>query len=94
MLDIIDDLNNSNLYAESFLVSFGIINMFPSIDNKMGVNSVIKLLDERECKDPPTQCVIEALELCLNCNNSVFNKTNYIQKKWLSQRASYIVFIL
>ena len=43
--------------------------MFPSIDNKMGVNSVIKLLDERECKDPPTQCVIEALELFLNCNN-------------------------
>ena len=79
MLDIIDDLNNSNLYAESFLVSFGIINMFPSIDNKMGVNSVIKLLDERVCKDPPTKCVIEALELCLNCNNSVFNKTNYIQ---------------
>ena len=31
------------------------------------------------CKDPPTQCVIEALELCLCCNNSVFNNTNYIQ---------------
>ena len=67
------------IYMLNHELSFGIINMFPSIDNKMGANSVIKLLDERVCKDPPTQCVIEALELCLNCNNSVFNKTNYIQ---------------
>ena len=79
MLDIIDDLSNLNLYLESVLVSFYIMNMFPSIDSKMGVNSVIKFLNERACKDPPTQCVIEALELCLNCNNSVFNNTNSIQ---------------
>ena len=78
MLDIIDDLNNLNLHPESVLVSFDIINMFPSIDNKMEINSV-KFLDERTCKDPPTKCVIEALELCLSCNNSVFNNTNYIQ---------------
>ena len=53
--------------------------MFRSIDNKMGINSVKKFLDERVYKDPPTQCVIEALELCLSCNKSVFNNTNYIQ---------------
>ena len=79
MLDIIDDLNSSSLYPESVLVSFDIINMFPSIDNKMGINSVIKFLDERSCKDPPTQCVIDALELCLNYIISVFNNTNHIQ---------------
>ena len=50
--------------------------MFPSIDNKMGINSVKKFLNERTCKDPPTQCVIEAPELCLSCNNSVFNNNN------------------
>ena len=65
MLDIIDDFNNSNLYPESVLVSFDTINMFPSIDNKMGINSVKKSLDERACKYPPTRCVIDALELCL-----------------------------
>ena len=79
MLDIIDDLNNLNLHPESVLVSFDIINVFPSIDNKMGINSVKKVLDESACKDPPTQCVIEALGLCLSCNNSEFNNTNYIQ---------------
>ena len=78
MLDIIDDLHNLNLHPESVLVSFDIINMFPSINNKMGINYVKKFLDERACKDPLTQCVIEALELCLSCNNSVINNTNYI----------------
>ena len=85
MLDIIDDLNNLNLYPESVLVSFDIINMFPVIDNKMGINSAIKLLDERACKSPPTQCVIEAHELCSNCNNSIFNNTNYIQTDGTAQ---------
>ena len=37
------------------------------------------------CKVPPTQCIIEALELCLSCNNSVFNNTNYIQTDGKSQ---------
>ena len=79
MLDIIDDLNNLNLHSESILVSFDIINMFPSIDNKMEISSVIKLLNKRRCKNPSVQCVFGALELCLNCNNSIFNNNNYIQ---------------
>ena len=53
--------------------------MFPSIDNNMGIAFVRKYLDERESKDIPTDCVIEALKLCLSCNNSVFNNTNYLQ---------------
>ena len=38
-----------------------------------------KNLNERACTNRPSQCVIEALELCLNCNNSIFNNTNYIE---------------
>ena len=45
----------------------------------MRITSVGKYLDERESKDLPTDCVIEALELCLSCNNSVFNNTTYLQ---------------
>ena len=59
-------------------MSFDIISMFPSIGNKIGMSYVITFLDERLQKAPPTKCVIEALELCFNCNNSVFNNTNYI----------------
>ena len=42
MLDIIDDLVNSKLYRESVLMSFDIINMFSSIDNKIEINYVKK----------------------------------------------------
>ena len=55
MLDIIEYLNNSNLYPEPVFVNFDIINMFPSIDNKMGIHSVKKFLDKRTSKDPPTK---------------------------------------
>ena len=75
MLEIIDDMNNHNLSSSTILVSLDVVNMFPSIDNNLGTASVRKYLDERECKDLPTDCVIEALELCLSCNNSVFNNT-------------------
>ena len=53
--------------------------MSPGIDNNMGIASVRKYLDEKECKDIPTDCVIEVLELPLSCNNSVFNDTIYLQ---------------
>ena len=51
----------------------------------MRITSVRKYLDERESKDLPTDCVIEALELCLSCNNSVFNNTNYLQTDGTAQ---------
>ena len=79
MLDIIDEINNSNVPTNSTLVGFDIVNMFPSIDNKSGLKSVHDILELRDSKFPPTSCVIEALELCLSCNNSVFNNTNYLQ---------------
>ena len=85
MLEIIDDMNNSILSSSAILVSFDVVNMFPSIDNNMGIASVRKYLDERESKDLPTDCVIEALELCLSCNNSVFNDTNYLQTDGTAQ---------
>ena len=51
----------------------------------MGIASVRKYLDDRESKDLPTHCVTEALELCLSCNNSVFNNTNYLQTDGTTQ---------
>ena len=79
MLDIIDEINNSSLPTNSILVGFDIGNMFPSIDNKSGLTSVHDILELRYSKFPPTSCVIEAIELCLSCNSSVFNNTNYLQ---------------
>ena len=83
MLEIIDDMNN--LSSSTIPVSFDVVNMFPSIDNNMGIASVRKYLDEREFKDLPTYCVIEAFELSLKFNNSVFINTNYLQTDGTAQ---------
>ena len=79
MLEIIDDMNNSYLSYNAILISFDVVNMFPSIDNNIEIASVRKYLDKRECKYLSADCVIEALELCFSCNNYVFNNNNYLQ---------------
>ena len=85
MLDIIDNLNSLDLSVNSILVSFDIINMFPNIDNNSGLSSVKKYLDLCSGNIPPTNCLLEALELCLSCNNSIFNNENYLQTDGTAQ---------
>lgn len=51
------------------LVSFNVVDMFPSMDNKMGIESVKNILLTRYDNIPPAGCIIEALELRFNCNN-------------------------
>ena len=53
--------------------------MYPSIDNKRGVEVIRNLLNSRTTLKPSTDCVIEALEICLTCNNSKFSKQNLLQ---------------
>ena len=39
MLEIVDELNDIGITESDLLVSFDIVNMFPSISNKIGVES-------------------------------------------------------
>ena len=74
MLTFIDNLCKSNtLTYDCRLVSFYIINMFPSINNISRLKAVKSILDARQDQFPPTTCIIEALKLCLECSNSIFN---------------------
>ena len=74
MLKIADDLNrNGSLYENCLLVSLDVVNMFLSTGNKMESKLVKNILLNRDDYTPPVECIIEALELCLNCNNSIFN---------------------
>ena len=59
--------------------------MFLSIDNESSIKAVERVLNDRESKNPPTECVLEALRLCLECNNSVFNDKNFIQTDGTAQ---------
>ena len=85
MLDIIDNSDSLDLPLNYILVSFDIINMFPNIDNNLGLSSVRKYLDLCSKNIPPTNCLLEALELCLSCNNSIFNSENYLQADGTAQ---------
>ena len=67
------------------LVSFDIVNMFPSIDNESGLQAVKNALEAREEQFPPTLCIIEVLELCLKCNNPIFNKKHFLQNDGTAQ---------
>ena len=49
------------------------------------LKSVHDILELHNSKFPPTSCVIEALELCLSCNNSTFNNKKYLQTDGTAQ---------
>ena len=86
MLNIVDDLNDSNnLTSSCLLVSFDIINMFPSIDNISSIQAVKNVLENRSDQFSPTDCIIEALKLCLESNNSIFNNKFYLQMDGTAQ---------
>ena len=86
MLTIIDNLNSSNsLTSDCKLISFDIINIFPSIDNICGLKSVKKVLESRSNQFHPSNCIIEALQLCLESNNSIFNNRHYLQSDGTAQ---------
>ena len=86
MLTIIDNLNSSNsLTLDWKLVSFDIINMFPGIDNISGLKSVKIVLESKSNQFPPSNCIIEALKLCLESNNSIFNNKHYLQSDGAAQ---------
>ena len=85
MIDIIDNLNDTNLPENSVLLSFDVKNMFPSTDNETGMKAVKKVLHGRESKNPTIEYILEPLRICLECNNSVFNNKNFIQTDGTAQ---------
>ena len=80
MLDIIDELNEKGIPENAALVSLDIENMFPSIDNTRGMETIRQRLHREQNFPLPTELIIEALEIILTCNNSKFNGKDYLQK--------------
>ena len=71
ILNIIDNINSRNIITkDSVLLSFDVVNMFPSIENVLGLEDVSEILHNRESDFPPTECILDALKLCLECNSS------------------------
>ena len=79
LLDIIDNTNSKFSPASATLAKFDNVNMFPKIDNKSDLDGVKSLLLKRSTNTPPVECTLESLQLCLTCNNSIFNDRNFQQ---------------
>ena len=63
----------------TLLVSFDVVNMFPNIDNNLGIKAVKKALNSRKDKSPPTNCILEATKLCLELNNCRYLGKDFLQ---------------
>ena len=80
LLNRIQKLNEQGPFPEgTLLVSWDVVSMFPNIDNELGLGAVSRALDTREQLLPSTDCVLEAVEICLKSNHSVFNEKFYLQ---------------
>ena len=51
------------------LVTFDVVNMFANTDNKSGLLSVKEALSDTNFDVDSTQCIADAFEICLTCNN-------------------------
>ena len=85
LLDIIDNMNSMFLPANAILVSFDIVNMFPNIDNKSGLDAVKSVLLKRSTNTSLVECILEGLELFLTCNNFTFSNKNFQQTDGIAQ---------
>ena len=47
----------------------------------MGLAAYKEALDRREHTSPSTECLLEAIKITLECNNSIFNKKHYRQNR-------------
>ena len=64
---------------EVLLVSWDIEAMYPSIDNKLGPEACRDALSTRYEMKPSTECLLEAIKITLECNNSTFNGKHHLQ---------------
>ena len=73
------------LPANAISVSFGIVNMLSNIDKKSGLDAVKFVLLKRSTNKPLVECILESLEHCLTCNNSIFNNRKFLQTNGTAQ---------
>ena len=83
LLNRIEDINHKFApFSEgTLLVSWDVISMYPSINNEMGISACKRALDERIALSLSTECLLEAIKITLDCNNSSFNNKHYRQNR-------------
>ena len=77
LLKKVEDINRrfSPFPAGTLLVSWVVISMYPSIDNKVGLDACKTALDRREKLSPSTDCLLEAIKITLELTTNTTVKT-------------------
>ena len=65
MLSLIDNLNYNYIAKKIFLISFDVVNIFPSIPNKSGIKGVQSLRTTSSILYTSTSCIFEYLYLIM-----------------------------
>ena len=77
----LEDLHSKGPFHEgSLLMSWDVVSMFPNIDNNLGISAVRRAFNSRSVNIPSTDCLVEAVEICLRVNNCQFSGQNFVQK--------------
>ena len=87
LLDIIDAINEKGLPGATILMSFDIVNLFPSINNDKGMEAVRLALNVLGSNKPSTECVLEGIQIYLCNYNSVFDKSHFLKTSGTETRA-------
>ena len=54
--------------------------MFPN--SNLEINGVTETLDSRTCKVPYTECIVEAVKICFEDNNSQLRDETFFSNSW------------
>ena len=86
LLNKVQLLNASGPFPPgTLLVSWDVAAMFPNIDNNLGITAVKKALDSRTDEVSSTDCILQAVEICLevnNCHISDHNSCKNMVQQW------------
>ena len=70
---------NSNFTSTFFSDHGRLVVAETNLGNNLGINAVIEALEARPARFPSTDCIVEAVQICLKHNNSFFEADNFLQ---------------
>ena len=78
--DFLSKLREIRVTPESLLVTLDVTSLYTNIPHKDGVDACREALNTRGVLDPPTDDLINLINLVLERNNFAFNDVHYLQK--------------
>ena len=78
LLNKVTEINNkfSPFPTGTLMVSWDVISMYPSTDNEVDLAACKEALDRKKHTSPSTECLLKAIKITLECNNSIFTKNS------------------